>query len=126
MGNFDEILARLARRSAHQRDGRHGDTLVHNGDAVVTFDGITRHHQVFRIGGNLAVNVVAQLIYIIAHTVEQADAHGDGTHIELFLLDHLIGLMDLHNVDHRRIPFIGMTCACEGFAGDLSASPAKP
>ena len=98
--DLDKILGALAGACAHQRDRSDGDTLIDDRDAVVAFDGLAGGNEVLGIGSDLAVDVVAGLVDIVRGAVEQRDAHGDGADVELLLLDHLIGLVDLHDVQH--------------------------
>ena len=100
VGDLDEVLARLAGAGTDQRDRGDGDALVDDRDAVVAFDGLAGGNEVLGIGSDLAVDVVAGLVDIVRGAVEQRDAHGDGADVELLLLDHLIGLVDLHDVQH--------------------------
>ena len=100
VGDLDEVLARLAGAGTDQRDRGDGDALVDDRDAVVAFDGLAGGNEVLGIGSDLAVDVAAGLVDIVRGAVEQRDAHGDGANVELLLLDHLIGLVDLHDVQH--------------------------
>ena len=100
MSNLDEILAGLAGAGADQRNRGDGDALVDDRDTVVTLDGLAGGDEILGVGGDLAVNVVASRVDVVRRTVEQRDAHGDGTDVELLLLDHLIGLVDLHDIQH--------------------------
>ena len=101
MGDFHEVFRRFAGRSAHERDGSHGDALVDDGNAEFALDGFARCDQVAGARGDFGVDAVAKLVHVIACAVEQADAHGNGAHVELFLLDHFIGLVDLLDINHR-------------------------
>ena len=51
------VIVRL-RRGGHQCYGGDGDALVHNGDAVLLFDGLPRGHQMLGVRGDLVVNFV--------------------------------------------------------------------
>jgi len=106
MDDFDEVFARLARTRADKRNRSHGNALVHNGNAVLSLNGFARCNQVLRICRNLVIDVGAKRVDVVAHAVEQAYAQRDCAHIELFLLDHMIGLMDLHDVKHVNMPFV--------------------
>ena len=98
--DFDEVLGALAGACAHQRDRSDGDTLIDDRDAVVAFDGLAGGHEILGIRGDLVVDVLADLVDAVGGAVQQADAHGDGAHVELLLLDHLVGLVDLHDIQH--------------------------
>ena len=102
---FDEVLGGLAGAGADERDRGDGDALVDDRDAVVAFDGLAGGDQILGVGGDLAVDVVGDHVHVGVGAVEQRDAHRDGADVELLLLDHLIGLMDLHDVQHVRVPF---------------------
>ena len=101
MGDFHEVFRRFAGRGAHKRDGGHGDALVNDGDAEFTLDGFARGDQIASARRNFGIDAVAEFIHVVARAIEQTDAHGDGTHVELFLLDHFIGLVDLLDINHR-------------------------
>ena len=101
MSDFHEVFRRFAGRGAHKRDGGHGDALVNDGDAEFTLDGFARSDQIASARRNFGIDAVAEFIHVVARAIEQADAHGDGTHVELFLLNHFIGLVDLLDINHR-------------------------
>ena len=75
-----------------------------------------------KFGGDFVVDVVADFVDAVGRAVQQADAHGDGAHVELLLLDHLVGLVDLHDIQHgfslRLVRFVAsITCVthvCRG------------
>ena len=100
MRDLHKIFRSLATAGAHQRNRSHGDALVDNRDAIIAFDGLACGDQVFGIRGDFTVDIVAGLLNGIRRTVEQRNTHRDGANVELFLLDHLIGLVDLHDIQH--------------------------
>ena len=106
MDDFDEVFARLARTRTDKRNRSHGNTLVHNGNAVLPLNSLARCNQVFRIRRDLVIDVGAKRVDVVAHAVEQAYAQRDRAHIELLLLDHMIGLVDLHDIKHVNMPFV--------------------
>ena len=99
--DLHEVVGALAGAGADQRDRGDGDALVDDRDAVIAFDGLAGRHEILGIGGDFVVDVVADGIDVIGRAIQQADAHGDGAHVELLLLDHLVGLVDLHDIQHR-------------------------
>ena len=46
------------------------------------------------------MNVLTELIEIGRCAIQKVDTHGDGTHIEILLLYHLIGFDNLRYIDH--------------------------
>ena len=100
MRNFHEIVRRFARACADQGNRGDGDALIDDRNAVVAFDGLASGYEILGIRGDLVVDVVADFVDAVGRAVQQADAHGDGAHVELLLLDHLVGLVDLHDIQH--------------------------
>ena len=88
------------RRSGHQGDGGDGDALVDDGDAEFLLDGLAGGHQIFGAAGDLVVDGVTGLPGVAAGAGQQGDAHGDGAHVQMLLVDHLDGLHDLVLIEH--------------------------
>ncbi len=95
------------RRSGHQGDGGDGDALVDDGDAEFLLDGLAGGHQIFGAAGDLVVDGVAGLPGVAAGAGQQGDAHGDGAHVQMLLVDHLDGLHDLVLIEHEFPPVKG-------------------
>ena len=81
-------------------NGGHADPLVDDGDAILGADVLHRRHQIGRLGGDLIVNFLAGLFGIRVDAVQQADAHGNGAHVQIILRKHLDGFEDVAGVDH--------------------------
>ena len=88
------------RRSGHQGDGGDGDALVDDGDAEFLLDGLAGGHQIFGAAGDFVVDGVTGLPGVAAGAGQQGDAHGDGAHVQMLLVDHLDGLHDLVLIEH--------------------------
>ena len=122
MRNFHEVLRALARACADQGNRGDGDALVDDRNAVVAFDGLASRYEILGIRGDLAIDVLTDLVDAVGRAVQQADAHGNSAHVELLLLDHLVGLVDLHDIQHgfslRLVRFVAsITCVthvCRG------------
>ena len=120
--DLDEILGALAGACADQGNRGDSDALVDDRDAEIAFDGLAGGHEVLGVHGDLVVDVLADLVDAVGCAIQQADAHGDGAHVELLLLDHLVGLVDLHDIQHgfslRLVRFVAsITCVtyvCRG------------
>ena len=52
-------------------------------------------------GGDLLINFPVYLLQVRINTVQKADTQSNGTHIQIFLLDHFIGLIDLIHIYHN-------------------------
>ena len=93
--------------AADQGDGRYRDALVYDGYAEIPFDFLAYPHQVFRLGGDAAIDPAGQALFVIAHAPEQGDPHGDGAHVQPFLVDHVQGFEDFSRCDHdRHLPYM--------------------
>ncbi len=100
---FDDlhiIIGAAAGSSADQRDRRHGNSLIDDGNPVFLADIFSRLHEILRLRGDFVIYIAAQSVHVAVDAVEQADAHGDGPHIEIGLFYHLIGFFNFGNIDH--------------------------
>jgi len=122
MRDFHEIVRRFTRACADQGNRGDGDALIDDRNAVVAFDGFAGGYEILGVRGDFVVDVVADFVNAVGRAVQQADAHGDSAHVELLLLDHLVGLVDLHDIQHgfslRLVRFVAsITCVthvCRG------------
>ncbi len=49
---------------------------------------------------NLVMYILTELLQIGRSAVQEVDTHGDGAHIEVLLLYHLVGFDNLRYIDH--------------------------
>lgn len=85
-------------------DGRDGDALIHNRNAVLAADVLAGLDEVFGIAANFVVDLRAGLINIGIDAVEKRNAHRDGAHIEVLVIDHIYGFQNIMCIDHSFIP----------------------
>ena len=69
-------------------DGGHRDPLVDDGDAVFRLQLFAGAHQVLGAADDLLVDLLAGALDLPVRAVQQGDAHGDGTDVQVFVLDH--------------------------------------
>ena len=81
-----------AGRPGHQGHGGDRDAFVDDRDAELRLDIPAGAHQLVRRGGDLVVDLPAGGVGIRVAAVQQADAHGDGAHVQVLVVDHLDGL----------------------------------
>ena len=100
---FDRVSAAGSEKHG---DGGDRDPLVDDGDAVLTLDVFAGPDEMLRFADNLLVDAVAGPVDVRVRAVEQRNAHGDGTDVEVFLVDHVYGLEDVRGVevDHSQSP----------------------
>ena len=70
-------------------NGGDGDALVDDGDAILPGDVLAGLHQVLGIAADLIVDLLSGLVHIGVDAVQQGDAHGDGAHVQVFVVDHM-------------------------------------
>ena len=104
--NCHKIFFCLTCRTAHQSDRSYGNSFIYNGDPIFHGDCLTCRYQIFGTGCNLVINLFVQSLKITVNTVQKADSHCNGTHIQVLLLDHFIGFIYFKNIDH----FIFLPC----------------
>ena len=94
------------RCSAQQHgDGRYADALVDNRNAIVRADLVDNGNQVPRQTGDFVIDFLTGFFAIGINAVQQADAHGNGTHIKVFCGQHLDGFQDIAAVQNfHRVP----------------------
>ena len=90
LGKGDVIGGVAGRR--HQSHGGDGDALVDDGDAKFQLDLFTGGHQTFGVAADLVIDLPAGFHRVAVAAGEQGDAHGDGTDVQVLLVDHVDGL----------------------------------
>ena len=86
--------------TGHDGDGRNGNPLVDNGNSEFLLDVLADLHQVFGAAGDLPINLIAAGLQIRVAAVQQTDAHGDGSDVQMPLVDHILGLQDVLLIQH--------------------------
>ena len=98
--NLHIIFGSPAARSAHKRNRCDGNPLVDDRHSELARNVLAGLHKILGKFSNLAVDIVAGLLHACICTIEQTYAHGDGTHVKVLLLNHLVGLNDLCYIYH--------------------------
>ncbi len=101
------VLDRVsAARGEDHGNGRDGDPLVDDGDAVLPLDVFPGPDEVRRLADDLLVDAVAGPVDVRVGAVEQGNAHGDGSDVEVLLVDHVDRFEDVRHVevDHSLSP----------------------
>ena len=93
-----DVAARL-RRPGHQGHGGDGDAFVDDGDAELPLNGLAGGHQVLGPAGDLVIDLLTGGLWIGIGAVQQGDAHGNGTHVQMLLVDHMYGIQNFVGVD---------------------------
>ena len=78
----------------HHGDRRYGDALVDDGDPQLPLDGLAGGNQLFGAAGDLVVDLPGRDLRIGAAAVPQGDAHGDGSDVQMLVVDHVQRLHD--------------------------------
>ena len=78
----------------HQGDGRDGDALVDDGDAQLRLDGAAHGHQALGAAADLVIDLLGAAGGVGIGAVPQRHAHGDGSDIELLMVEHIDRLHD--------------------------------
>ena len=93
---------RVCIRAGAQQHGNGGnaDALIDDGDTIFRADVLHGGHQIGRPGGDLAVSLLTGFAGVRVDAVQQADAHGDGAHIQVVLGEHLDSLQDIPGIKH--------------------------
>ena len=87
------IVLRLRRRG-HQGDRSDGNALVDDGDTEFFFDILPGLHQLFGVFCDFVIDFITGGVHIAVGAGEQGNAHCDGPHVQMLLVDHLDGLHD--------------------------------
>ena len=92
-------------RSANQSNRSNGDTLVHDRNTVFLRDILPGLHQILGQACHLIIYILTENIQITVGAVQQVNTHGNGTHVQIFLLYHLIGFENLGYINHSNSCF---------------------
>ena len=79
--------------------GGDGDAFVDDGDAELPLNGLAGGHQVLGPAGDLVIDLLTGGLWIGIGAVQQGDAHGNGTHVQMLLVDHMYGIQNFVGVD---------------------------
>ena len=82
---------------------RNGHALMDDGDTVFRFNILTRLYEELRRLGNLVIHIAAKLVHIRMRTIPQGNAHGNGTHVQFVLGNHLICFNDIVYANQKLI-----------------------
>ena len=104
-------IGNVALRSAarrHQGDGRHGNPLVHDGDAEFRLQLLPGLHQISGQTADLVIDLLAAAVDVGVRAVQQGDAHGDGADVQMLLVNHADGIeyfVSLDQLPHNLVEF---------------------
>jgi len=80
--------------------------FIYNRNTKFCCNLITCSNQIFCFCCNLIVDFFIHSIQVAVNAVQKADSHGNGTHIQIFLLNHFVCLINFKNIDHVNSPFL--------------------
>jgi hypothetical protein len=85
-------------------------TLAHQESLtkIPAYHAITDLDDIFRLVCNFIINIIAKLIDIVRNTIIKRDTHRNGSHVEIFVLDHMYGFKNIisgYN-GHRILPLL--------------------
>ena len=93
------VLDRITAGYCCQHGDRcYGNSLVYDGNTVFLFDLFPCLNKVAGQTADLFIDLLAGLVDICIAAVQQRDPHGDGSYIQMFLLDHGNGFHDIFHV----------------------------
>ena len=104
-------------------DGRYGDTLVDNGNAILALEVLRGLHEVLGLGGDAVIHLGAHAVEVLVRATHERDAHGDGADVEVLLGHHVECLGDLFCSNRHDVPFVwhGRAACAFGCAGPARA-----
>ena len=82
----------MAARGADKGRRGYANALVDDGNTYLAAYLFARSHKVLGACRYLVVYLVAAGFKLSVGTIKQAYAHRDGAHVEVFLLNHVVGL----------------------------------
>ena len=96
----------------NQGDGSHRDSLVDDRDTVLFADILAGFYQVASIAADFIVNMVTGAVHAAADAVQQGNSHGNGTYVQVLIIDHGDGFQDITGVHHNSKPFLSRFRFC--------------
>ena len=87
-------------------DGGDGYTLVDNRHTVLFFYLIADADEVMCLLCDFVIDLGAGTLNILTAAVEQRDAHGYGSYIEILILNHVDGFEDVSGISHMEKSFL--------------------
>ena len=96
-----KIFRRLAGCSSDESNRSNRNPLIYYRNSEFSGDLISRFHQMSCESGDLLIYLPVYLLQIRINTVQKTDPQSNGTHIQIFLFDHFIGLIDLIHIYHK-------------------------
>ena len=81
-------------------NGGDGDPLVNNRDSVLFADVLAGFYQILSIAADLVVNFVTGPVCVRVNAVQQRNTHGDGSHVQVFVVDHIDGFQYIMAIEH--------------------------
>ena len=97
---FYIVVGCLAGIATHKSYRSDGDALVYDRNSKLLGNLLARTDKVLGETCYLVVDVLAERRKTVAHTIHETDAHGDGAHVEVLLLYHLVGFDNLIDIYH--------------------------
>ena len=76
--------------TAYKCDWCYGNSFIYNRYPEFCRNLVTCSHKIFCLCGDLIINFLVHSIQVTVNAVQKTDTHSNGTHIQIFLFDHLI------------------------------------
>ena len=99
-GNLHIVFGRMACACTYNGNRGDGDSLVYNRNAVLARYSLASCHKVFGKRCYLGSDVTAEFFEVGVAAVKQTDSHGDGSDIEILVLNHRVGFCNFVYIYH--------------------------
>ena len=96
--NLHKVLGRPAGRAADQRNRRHGDTLIHNRNAVFARNRLAGLDELARAPTNQFVDIPVQFGFVAVNAAEEGKPHRNRADIEQVPVYHGIGFQHFRHI----------------------------
>ena len=93
-------------------NGRNADALVHDGNTVLAADAVHGGDKAARQAGDLVVDLLAGFLAVRIDAVQQADAHGHGADVKVFIGQHADGFHNVVAVQNSHLPIPPRQMVC--------------